>query len=190
MPTFRDFQVSPRRCADTSLHQTSEQANATRPYNRAMAHKQAWRHVLPMASALTVALAVTDAHAIFIVNQPWVRVAANGNSAEAYMDLTSTEGATLVGARSMDAGVVAIHTRGNRLAPKSELALPAGSMIKLSPGGYRLAMRSLTRPLKLGDRVGLTLTIQAPDGKQQEIPVNAEIRRRSPIEDELRAHRH
>jgi len=155
-----------------------------------MANKQSWRHLFAMAGALAAALTITDAHAIFIVNQPWVRVAANGKSAEAYMDLTSTEGATLVGARSVDAGIVAIHTRGKPPAPKRELALPAGSMIQLSPGGHRLAMRSLTRPLKLGDRVALTLTIQAADGKQQEIPVNAEVRRRSPIEDELRAHRH
>ena len=37
---------------------------------------------------------------LFIVTEPWVRVAPNGRSAEAYMQLKSTDGATVVGVRS------------------------------------------------------------------------------------------
>jgi len=35
----------------------------------------------------------------------------------------------------------------------------------------------------------LTLTIEAADGSRRDIPVHAEVRMRSPVADELQAHR-
>jgi VCBS repeat-containing protein len=48
----------------------------------------------------------------------------------------------------------------------------------------------LTRALKLGDRVPLMLTIESGDGSRQEIPIDAEVRRHSPIDDHLHGHAH
>jgi len=61
-------------------------------------------------------------------------------------------------------------------------------MVSLAPGGYRLLLAKLACTIKRGDRVLMTITIEAADGSRQEIPVDAEARLRSPIEDERRAH--
>ena len=143
-----------------------------------------------LALGIVLALVAVPAAAVFIVSEPWVRPAASVRTTEAYMVLTSTEGATLVGARSEIAVGVATYAAGKNPVRIERLPLPAGQMVKLHPGGLRLGLRDLARPLKLGDRVPLVLTIEAADGKRQEIPVNAEVRRRSPIDDELRAHKH
>jgi len=144
-----------------------------------------------LATCLGVALAIvaTEASAIFVVNQPWMTPAATGRSTSAYMDLTSTEGATLVAARSEVAASVSIRAPNQR-AGSAHLSLPAGKMIRLEKGGYRLALDRLTRTVSLGDRILLTLTIESSDGSRQEIVVNAEARHRSPLDDERRAHQH
>jgi copper(I)-binding protein len=145
-------------------------------------------HCAGLAGCLALSVWAADAHALFIVNQPWVRPAAQGRSTEAYMDLTSTEGAALVGARSDAAAFVAIPTPGKSAGDVGRLRLPANAMIRLAPGGYRIVLSKLVRPIKLGERVMLTLTIEGADGARQDIPVNAEVRLRSPLDDERRAH--
>jgi copper(I)-binding protein len=70
------------------------------------------------------------------------------------------------------------------------LALPAKSEVALAPGHDRLALAGLTRTLKIGDRVNITLVVRDDKGTVQEIAVNAEVRHRSPVDDERRAHHH
>ena len=127
---------------------------------------------------------------MFIVNQPWVVPASKGRSTEAYMDLTSSEEATLVAARSDAAREVRVGggTHSTQSLPK--LALPAGRMIRLAPHGYRLVLDKLSRTIKRGERVHLTLVIEAANGTRQEIPVDAEARFDSPLAAERRAHQH
>jgi copper(I)-binding protein len=138
---------------------------------------------------LALALSGSDADALFIVNQPWVVPAAKGRSTAAYMDLTSTEGATLVAAKSDAAESVTI--RGPKGTPRgAPLALPARMMIHLAPNGYRLVLDKLTRPIKRGERVLLMLTIEAADGLRQEIGVDAEARLNSPLDEERHSHTH
>ena len=127
---------------------------------------------------------------LLIVNQPWTRPAPVGQATEAYMDITSTAGATLVAATSDAAAVVRIRAPDGQRGSTSRIALPAGAIVALAPGKYRIALQRLTRGLKLGDRVKLALIIEAADGSRQELAVNAEVRLHSPIDDELRAHRH
>ena len=139
---------------------------------------------------VALALLALDANAIFIVNQPWITPAAKGRSTAAYMDLTSTDGARLVAARSDAANEVSIAGPKSTTHGAASLPLPAGKMVRLQKGGYRLVLDRLTRTVALGDRVILMLTVEAPDGSRQEIVVNAEARRSSPLDDERRAHGH
>jgi periplasmic copper chaperone A len=139
---------------------------------------------------LALVLATTSAQALIVVNQPWVLPAPAGHSTEAYMNLTSTEGATLVAARSDSAAAVTLHSRGSGAGTTAELALPAGAIVELAPGKYRFSLRRLARTVKLGDIVPLTLTIRGTDGVRQNIAVSAVARLRSPVDDERRAHRH
>ena len=122
---------------------------------------------------------------VFTVNAPWVRPASRGQATEAFMELTSSDASTLVGARATVAGRTTL--RGAK-GPVGTIALPAGRALLLAPAGPRIALAGLDRPLQLGDRVSITLVVRRADGTQDEIPVDAEVRRRSPIDDERRAH--
>jgi copper(I)-binding protein len=143
-----------------------------------------------LAFAILMGLGSTDAEAIFIASEPWVRPAARGHSTEAYMLLTSTEGATLVGVHCAAAASIEIRPAGASRSPVRELALPAGEKVMLAPKANRIVLRSLHRSLKLGDRVAIVLIVKAVDGGRQEIPLDAEVRLNSPTDDHLRPHRH
>jgi copper(I)-binding protein len=137
---------------------------------------------------LALALFAADVCAMFIVNQPWVVPASKGRSTEAYMDLTSSEGATVVAVKSDAARKVGIAAQSARRLEK--LKLPPGAMVRLAPRRYRLVLDDLTRTIKRGERVKFALVIEAADGSRQEIPVDAEARFDSPLDAELRGHRH
>ena len=139
---------------------------------------------------LGLALAAPQASAVFVVNQPWVRPAHAERDTEAYMNLTSTEGATLIEVTSDAAAEVAVLGPGAHVRRVHRLRLPARTAVALVPGGSRILLSRLARTLKLGDRVQLALTIEAANGSRQRIDVNAEVRLRSPVDDEMRAHKH
>jgi copper(I)-binding protein len=135
-----------------------------------------------------LASAAFDAHALFIVNQPWVKPGTRNT--EAYMVLTSTEGATLIGVRSSIAAQVSLRGPGLRGPARAALALPAGTAVALRPGADRIVLTGLAHALKLGERVPLTLKIETAAGALEEITVAAEVRTESPFDAERRAHRH
>jgi periplasmic copper chaperone A len=143
-----------------------------------------WRCWLA-ATALTLTSA--HAHAVFVVTEPWVRPAGAAQSTEAYMELMSSDGATLVGVRSPVAASVALD--GVRGSPPS-LSLPAGATVALAPGKYRLTLRKLDSTLRLGDRVPLILIVRGATGVTQEIDVDAEVRLHSPTYDHNLPHTH
>src|SRR5271166_6154391 len=145
---------------------------------------------IALACGLGLGLVAQHASALFVVNQPWVRPAQRLQTTEAYMNLTSTDGASLVGAASTAAAAVAILAPGRTTNKVARLSLPAQHVVALAPDGYRLALRRLARTLKVGDRVQLTLTIEAADGTRREVGVYAEVRLHSPIDDEMHAHTH
>ena len=127
---------------------------------------------------------------VITVSDPWVRVAPNGKSAEAFMEIRSSEGATIVGAESDVSPEVPMQRPGTKRAATASIALPAGTRVKLAPGAYRFLLPTLSRSLKLGDRIAMGLIVEAADGSRQTIPVNAEVRRRSAYDDHLRPHAH
>jgi copper(I)-binding protein len=127
---------------------------------------------------------------VFAVNQPWVAPTGGKKLTEAYMDITSSEDAVLIAARSDAAARVSLRAPAGIRPPPRELRFPAHATVKLAPGGYRLALTGVAAPLKRGDRVPLTLTIRHASGTLQDIPVDAEVRLHSPLDDERRAHQH
>src|SRR5438046_2035161 len=101
---------------------------------------------LAFALGFAALLIAPEATAIFIVNEPWVLLSPNGRSAEAYMNLTSTEGATLVEVRTALTKSIEIRPPGTKHAKVAEIKLPAGKTIALAAGAYRFALASLDRP--------------------------------------------
>ena len=130
------------------------------------------------AAMIATLLVGTVAQAVVSVSAPWVRPTTERAATEAYMVLTSAEGATLREARSTLATSVVIRVAGAGTRPLPKLALPAGVPVALSPDGVHLVLRGLAHPLKAGERVPLLLTIELANGARQEIAVSAEVRAR------------
>jgi copper(I)-binding protein len=143
-----------------------------------------------LAFAVLMAAGGNDAAAIFVAREAWLRPAARASSTEAYVEVTSTEGATLVGARSPAANSVEIRAPGKSRTAIGEIALPAGKTLLLAPNAYRLVLHGLNRSLRLGDRISVILIVKAEDGSQREIALDAEVRLRSATDDHLHPHKH
>jgi periplasmic copper chaperone A len=143
-----------------------------------------------LAVALAIAVVATDASAVLIVREPWVRPSATAGAAEGFIELQSTEGATLVDVRCATAVSIAMLAPGAPRKTVRAIDLPAGRTVMLAPGKHRLALDGLSPPPRYGDRVAIVLTIAAADGSRREIPVNAEVRRHSPTDDHLHGHKH
>jgi copper(I)-binding protein len=143
-----------------------------------------------LAAVLVATPPASHAVAVIAISDPWVRVAPNGKSAEAFMEISSSEGGRIVGVKSDVTADVPIQRPGTKRAIADTIPLPAGTTVKLAPGAYRFLLPKLDRSLKLGDRVALALIVEASDGSRQEIPVSAEVRRRSAYDDHLRPHSH
>ena len=127
---------------------------------------------------------------VFVVNYPWARPAAKGAATEVFMELTALDGGALVGARSEIAGNASLVGPGKAGAPVERLTLVAGAPVVLVASSYRVRLSGLTRTLKLGDRIPLVLIVEAPDGKRVEVIADAEVLRRSTVDDHLSGHHH
>jgi len=60
------------------------------------------------------------------------------------------------------------------------LELPAKQTVKLEPGGLHIMLLDLKKPLKLGDKVPLRLTLQRADLSKTVVEVQAEVRSTAP----------
>ena len=151
-----------------------------------------WRRGMRSLFACAAVFGVLSAEAVpvFVVTEPWVRVAPDGRSAEAFMELRSSDGAAVVAVKSEGVAGITMRPAGAGRATMAKLALPAGETVRLAPGAQRLVIAKLGKPLKLGDRVPFVLVVEGADGGTREIPVNAEVRRRSPTDDHRLPHKH
>jgi copper(I)-binding protein len=135
-------------------------------------------------AALVVALALASAPALAQVQAraAWARATMGGQKTTgAYLELTSAQGGTLVGAESAAAGMVEVHEMrmdGNvmRMRAIPRLELPAGKTVELKPGGFHIMLIDLKQPLKKGDSVPLKLKIENRDKSVATVEVKAEVR--------------
>lgn len=106
------------------------------------------------------------------------------------MEVMSSAGATLVGARADVASTIALVNPDGKAVKQFAHSLPARHAVALKPGASRLLLRNVARPLRLGDRVAIVLLIREGDGVIRQVDVDAEVRRRSPTDDHRRPHTH
>ncbi len=135
---------------------------------------------------LAIALLTLSSGAVWAADievvAPWVRGTVPGQQATgAFMEVTSKAGATLISATSPVAGVTEIHEMKMdggvmKMRAVGRLDLPAGKPVKLAPGGYHVMLMDLKQPLKKGDAVPLTLTLEGKDKRIETIDVKAEVR--------------
>lgn len=132
--------------------------------------------------ALTLMLLGAAAQAEVTVKDAWVRGTTPAQKATgAFMEITSSEAASLLSAASPLAGVVEVHSMKMedgvmkmRALPK--LDLPAGKAVKLQPGGYHIMLMDLRQQMKKGDVVPITLKVEGKEKKVQTIEIKAEVR--------------
>ena len=125
------------------------------------------------ASALAADVVVKDA---------WVRGTVPAQTTTgAFMTLTSSEDAKLVGAKSSAAKTVEIHLSAMKggvmhMDAADAVALPAGKAVELQPGGYHVMLMGLVKPIASGDKVPIVLTIEDKAGKRSTVEVKADVR--------------
>lgn len=124
------------------------------------------RHLLPITfAALAVA---TAAHAAPQVQAAWSRPAAAGTTGAGFMVLANTarKPDALVAASSPLAREVQIHRSEMKGGVASmrrldRVPLAPGSRVTFAPGGSHLMFMGLTKPLKAGDHVPVTLVFDS-----------------------------
>jgi copper(I)-binding protein len=126
-------------------------------------------------------LASSLAHAEVTVKDAWVRGTVPAQTTTgAFMTITSTSEAKLVGAASPVAKMVEIHEsmmHGGtaQMHEVASVALPAGKPVQLKPGGHHVMLMGVSKPLKPGETVPITLTVEEK-GKRSAIEVKAAVR--------------
>lgn len=134
---------------------------------------------LLLASALFVSFA---AQAQVKVDDPWVRATVAPQKATgAFMQLTSAKSVKVVAASSPVAAVVEIHEMkmdGDNMKMRAvdALPLPAGQAVALKPGSYHVMLMGLKAPIKAGETVPLTLTVEGEDKQRTTVEIKAEAR--------------
>jgi len=116
------------------------------------------------------------------VSGAWARATVPGQPvAAAYLDISSRQGATLIGVRSDAAGAVQVHSMREdggvmRMRELERLELPAGQTVRLAPSGTHLMLLDLKRPLRSGDSITLDLTLVDKAGRSRTVHAVAPVR--------------
>ena len=135
-----------------------------------------------LAAGCAVLAAAAQAQPV-AVNDAWVRVPAPGQKvAGVYMEIVSRANTALVAVASPAAARAELHSMAlddgvMRMRPLERIELPAGKAVVLAPGGLHVMLIDVKQPLKPGDKVPLTLTVQRADlGSRSVFTVQAEVR--------------
>lgn len=138
----------------------------------------------PLAALCAVALLTTPALADTVkVDAPWVRATAPGQKvAGGFMTLTADADMVLVGGSSPVSKHFELHYMKMEngvmeMREMKEIPLPKGKAVSLEPGGLHVMFIDLRQPIREGRKVPMTLVVKGADGKEQKLPVEAEVRR-------------
>ena len=132
------------------------------------------------AGALVAAAAACQAQVT--ASDAWVRATVPAQkSTGAFMTLTSSAASRLVAvetpiARRAEIHASAMHDGVMHMHALNAVELPAGKTVELKPGSYHVMLLELTQPLKEGQSVPLTLTLEGPDRKRTTLEVKAQVR--------------
>jgi copper(I)-binding protein len=123
----------------------------------AIAVREAWARP---AQAATGAMPAGSSHAA-------MASMTGGSNSAVYLTIANTGGGadTLTGVQSHDAGAVEMHQLSIKdnvasMRQVGEIPIPARGEVRLDPNGYHLILVNVSRDLKAGDTVELTLTFK------------------------------
>lgn len=138
--------------------------------------------LLLLAFALLASFAAQAQSPVVKIDDPWVRATVAPQKATgAFMQLTSAKPAKVVAASSPVAAVVEIHEMKMddgvmKMRAVDALPLPAGQAVALKPGSYHVMLMGLKAPIKAGETVPLTLTVEGEDKQRTTVEIKAQAR--------------
>jgi hypothetical protein len=141
------------------------------------------RRILTALLALSLALSLSARADNVKVDNAWVRATAPGQQvAGGFMDLTADADMTLTGGASPISKVVQLHFMRMEngvmeMRQLHEIALPKDKTVSLAPGGLHVMFIDLKHQIKPDHKVPMTLFVKGADGKEQQIAVEAEVRK-------------
>lgn len=149
-----------------------------------MIQSLAMRHlrVAVLACLLLACGAAEAARTTVRITGAWVRATVPGQPvAGAYLDLESPVPVRLVGIGSPVAKRGEVHDMKEvdgmmTMRPLAGLALPAGTVVKLAPGGLHIMLFDLKQPLRAGSDVVLTLTFESGTGTRFKQTITAPVK--------------
>ena len=148
-------------------------------------------------AALFVLLCSSGASPVFAqsvkAENAWARATVPGQkTGSVYVELTSSSDGALVAAASPVAARAELHSmtmEGGvmRMRALPRVELPAGKTVKLAPGGMHVMLVDLKQPLKAGDKVPVTLSVQSAGTSVTTLKLEVPVRGGEPAADH---HRH
>lgn len=133
---------------------------------------------LLLATPLSLAQTVTSPTGLTL-SMPWARATPGGAKVgAAYLEIKAAAGSddTLVSASSSIAGSVELHTHSHdggvmRMRRVDKIAVGGGTTVTFRPGGLHIMLIDLKQPMKVGDRVPLTLRFEKAGEVALDVPV-------------------
>jgi copper(I)-binding protein len=116
------------------------------------------------------------------VSDAWSRATAPGqDSAVVGLHITSRKEARMIAVSSPASAEAQMHTMSHengmmKMRMVESFSLPANKEVVLGGGGDHLMLINLKKPLKAGDSVPLTLTVQFADKSTEKIETQAVVR--------------
>jgi copper(I)-binding protein len=140
------------------------------------------RQITMLVAGALLSMSAAAADLGVVVSDAWGRATAPGqDSGSVQFSITSNKEAKLVAITSPAASAVEIHSMVHedgkmKMRAVESIALPAGKAVDLGKSGNHVMLLNLKQPLKAGDSVPLTLTIEFADKHKATVDAKAEIR--------------
>jgi hypothetical protein len=124
----------------------------------------------------------------------WARETAPGQEVGmAAVKVTSARDARIVGVSSTASNTAELHTMVvedgmMKMRQVDFFELKANQELVLGPGGNHLMLIGLKKPLKVGNTVALTLTVEFADKRKELIEIKAEVKSMTELHNKHMAH--
>jgi copper(I)-binding protein len=143
-----------------------------------------------LACAAIVCAGASAAYAQTVkVENAWARATVPGQTTGGvYIDLTSAKDAVLVAAGTPAAERAELHSMTMdggvmRMRALPRVELPAGRTVKLAPGGMHVMLVGLKQPLKAGETIPVTLSVQSSGTSVTTLTLSVPVRAADPAAD-------
>ncbi len=139
------------------------------------------RQIIALVAGVLLAMSAAAEDVGITVSDVWGRATAPGqDSGSVQFSIISKKEAKLVAVTSPVAGTVEIHSMAHedgkmKMRAVESISLPAGKAVDLAKSGNHVMLLNLKQPLKAGDSVPLTLTIEFADKHKVTLDTKAGI---------------